>query len=52
MKNQADELLEQLLENDIEIVPSLGQNLVFVVWDAGLYTFCVTDLLKVKKMKY
>lgn len=38
--------------NDIEIVPYLGKELVFVVWDAGLIYICVTDLLKVKKMKY
>lgn len=35
-EKQADELLEQLLENDIEIVPSLGQDSSFCSLGCGL----------------
>ena len=40
-EKQADELLEQLLENDIEIVPSLGQESSFCSLGCGLiYILC------------
>lgn len=35
-EKQADELLEQLLENDIEIIPSLGQESTFCSLGCGL----------------